>query len=250
MVGALGKAPAEYVAGILHDHEGKGVQLFHQLFDLGHLGQFDHAEQQFPVLVGVGAFPFDIGDAPAYDLDDGFGDFFVAVADDDYVFLEIKAVGEGVGNFKYDEVRGEGVQGRFQSEEESACRQQHDVDQETGGADADAVKFLDDGTDDVAATGAAAHPVQGAQPDAMEHTAGDTAQHGVVDLRELLQRRKQMQEKGQDQGAVNAADKIVAAHQFISQDEQRDIEEDVGDTDLPAEQVVQDHAQTGDAAAQ
>ena len=59
VVGPLSEAPAEYVAGILDDHKGKGVQLFHQLFDLGHLGQFDHAEQQFPVLVGVGAFPFD-----------------------------------------------------------------------------------------------------------------------------------------------------------------------------------------------
>ena len=63
VVGPLGEAPAEYVAGVLDDHEGKGVQLFDQLFDFGHLGQFDHAEQQFPVLVGVGAFPFDVGDA-------------------------------------------------------------------------------------------------------------------------------------------------------------------------------------------
>ena len=182
VVGPLGESPAEYVAGILHDHEGKGVQLFHQLFDFGHLGQFDHAEQQFPMLVGVGPFPFDVGDAAAYDFDDGFRDFFVAVADDDNIFFEVKAVGKGVGNFKHDEVGGEGVQGRFQSEEEGACRQQYDVDQETGGADADAVEFLDDGADDVAAPGTAAHPVQGAQPDAVEHAAGDTAQHGVVDL--------------------------------------------------------------------
>ena len=96
VVGPLGKAPAEYVAGILHDHEGKGIQLFHQLFDLGHLGQFDHAEQQFPVLVGVGPFPFDVGDAAAYDFDDGFRDFFVVVADDDNIFFEVKAVGKGV----------------------------------------------------------------------------------------------------------------------------------------------------------
>ncbi len=182
VVGPLGKAPAEDVAGVLHDHEGKGVQLFHQLFDLGHLGQFDHAEQQFPVLVGVGAFPFDVGDAPAYNLDDGFRDFFVMFANDDYIFLEVKAIGEGVGDFKHDEVGGEGVQGRFQSEEAGPCCQQHDVDQETGGADADAVEFLDDGADNVAAAGTAAHPVQGAQPDAVEHAAGDTAQHGVVDL--------------------------------------------------------------------
>ena len=66
VVGPLGEAPTEYVAGVLHDHEGKGVQLLHQLFDFGHLGQFDHAEQQFPVLVGVGAFPFDVGDAPRF----------------------------------------------------------------------------------------------------------------------------------------------------------------------------------------
>ena len=250
VVGALGEAAAEYVAGILHDHEGKGIQFFDQLFDFGHLGQLDHAEQQFPVLVGVGPFPFDVGDAAPDDLDDGFGDFFVAVADDDNIFLEVKAVGEGVGHFKYDEVRGEGVEGRFQSEEERACRQQDDVDQEPRGADADAVEFLDDGADDIAAAGAAAHPVEGAQPDAVEHAAGDTAQHGVVDLCQLLQRREQLQEEGQDQGSVDAADEIVAAHELIGQEEQGDIENNVGDADLPAEQVEQDHAQAGDAAAQ
>ena len=65
----------------------------------------------------------------------------------------------------------------------------------------------------------------------------------------MLQRREQLQEEGQDQGAVDAADEIVAAHQLIGQEEQGDVENNVGDADLPAEQVVQDHAQAGDAAA-
>ena len=65
----------------------------------------------------------------------------------------------------------------------------------------------------------------------------------------MLQRCEQLQEEGQDQGAVDAADEIVAAHEFIGQDEQGNVEENVGQADLPAEQVVQDNAQAGDAAA-
>ena len=109
MVRALGEAPAEYVAGILNDHEGKGVQPFYQLFDLGYLGQFYNAEQNLPVLVGKGSFPFDVGDAPAYDFDNGFGDLFVVVTDDNDIFLKIETVCKGVGHLEYHEIGGHGV---------------------------------------------------------------------------------------------------------------------------------------------
>ena len=138
-VRTLGEAAAEYVAGVLHDHEGKGIQIFYQLFDFCHLGQFYDTEQQLPVLVGVGAFPFDIGDAPAYDFDDGFRDFFVMVADDDNILFKVKTVGERVGDFEDDKVGGQGVEGGFQPEEEGPGRKQHDVDEKSGGADTDAV---------------------------------------------------------------------------------------------------------------
>ena len=59
-----------------------------------------------------------------------------------------------------------------------------------------------------------------------------------------------MQEEGQGQGAEDAADKIVPAHEFVRQNEQRDVEQDVGNADLPTKQVEEDHAQAGDAAAQ
>ena len=58
-----------------------------------------------------------------------------------------------------------------------------------------------------------------------------------------------MQKEGQDQGAVDAADKVVAAHQLVGQEKQGDVENNIGEADLPAEQVEQDHAQAGDAAA-
>ena len=58
-----------------------------------------------------------------------------------------------------------------------------------------------------------------------------------------------MQKEGQDQGAVDAADKVVAAHQLVGQEKQGAVENNIGEADLPAEQVEQDHAQAGDAAA-
>ena len=180
MVRPLGEAAAEDVAGVLHDHKGKWVQPFYQLFDLCHLGELHYAEQKLPVLVGKGAFPFDVSDASSYNFDDGFRNFFVVVADDDDILFKVKAVGEGVGYFENNKVSGHGVQRRFQTEEKSPGAEQYDVDKEPCRPDADAVKFLDDGPDDVAAAGTAAHPVQGAQADAMEHAAGNTAQHGIV----------------------------------------------------------------------
>ena len=59
-----------------------------------------------------------------------------------------------------------------------------------------------------------------------------------------------MKKKGKGYSAEDAADEIVFAHQLIGQEKQGDVEQDVGDADLPAEQVEQDHAQAGDAAAQ
>ena len=127
------------------------------------------------MLVGIGSFPLNIGDAPSYDFDNGFRDFFIAVADNDNALFEIKPVGECIGYFEYDKIGGQGVQGWFQPEKESSCRKQHDVDKESGGADADAVEFLDNSADNVAAAGAASYPVQCTQPDAVQYAAGDTA---------------------------------------------------------------------------
>ena len=59
-----------------------------------------------------------------------------------------------------------------------------------------------------------------------------------------------MKKKGKGYSAEDAADEIVFAHQLIGQEKQGDVEQDVGDADLPAEQVEQDHAQAGDAAAE
>ena len=59
-----------------------------------------------------------------------------------------------------------------------------------------------------------------------------------------------MQEEGQGQGTEDAADEIVPAHELVRQNEQRNVEQDVGNADLPAKQVEEDHAQAGDAAAQ
>ncbi len=109
--------------------------------------------------MGIGPFPFDIGDAAAYNPDDGFGNFFVTVADNNNIFFEVKTVAESIGHFEHDKVGRQRVKGRLQPEKKCSGCEQYDVDKKSGGTDTDAVIFLDNGSDDITATGTSACPV-------------------------------------------------------------------------------------------
>lgn len=60
--------------------------------------------------------------------------------------------------------------------------------------------------------------VERAQADAVEDAAGDTAQHGVMDQVHLAQGGERVEPEGQGYGAEDPAEKIVAAHQPVGQE--------------------------------
>ena len=97
------------------------------------------------------------------------------IADDDNIFLVIKANGKGITGFRHDKKSQEGIQYRLNTEEKDTDGQQPQIENKASSANTDGIMLLDDSADNIRATTGAAHPVHTRSANAIKHTACDTS---------------------------------------------------------------------------
>ena len=245
-----GEAAAKYVVNVVDDHKSIRVYFPAQGFDLRRLGKLGYYEKHLAVLVGESTLAVQIGNAAAYDFDDAFSNIVRFIADDDNIFLKIKTDGEGIAGLSHDEKGEQCVKHRLQTKEEHADEKQQDVEQKIGGTDADRIVFLNNGTDNIRTAAAAAYPVHAGCADAVQHAAGNAGQHGIVYGLIAGHKMEEIQRRGKDQHAVKSADGVFPVHIFISDDEKGNIAHDAGNAHRQPGDVVGQHGNAADAAAE
>ena len=99
------------------------------------------------------------------------------LADDDNVFLVIKAGSKRVCYFKYNKEGQHRVKHGFDAEGNGTAEHNENVKNKIGCALADAVIFVNNAADDIHTAGAAAYAVNYAHADAVHNAAGNAAEH-------------------------------------------------------------------------
>lgn len=245
-----GEAATENVIHIVDNHEGIGVNGLANGANLRQLGQLGHHKEHLPLLMGESALAVEIGHATAHHLDDFLGDFVMLVADDNDVFLIIKANGKGVAGFGHYKEGEQGVQHRLDAEEKDTDKEQAKIKNKSRGANTNRIMLLDDGADDIRATAGAAHPIHAGRTNAIQHTARNASQQLVMDHLIIGQKMKSVQRDRKGHYAIQGADGILSIHVLIGQEKQWHIAHQAGSTHGQAADIISKHRHATNAATE
>ena len=158
----------------MDNHKRIRVNLLTNSLDLRQLRQLCHYEKHLAPLVGKSALAMEIGNATANHLNNLFRNLMVLIADNDNIFLIVKANGEGITGLGHYEESKQCVQHRFNTKESYAGSQKHQVKNKTCGADADGIVLLNNRANNIRTTAGAAYSLHTGSANTVEYTTGDT----------------------------------------------------------------------------
>lgn len=244
-----GEASSENVVNVVDNHKGVGVNFSDDGTNLRSLGKLCHNEEHVTLTVGKCAFAVKVGYATTNNFNDGFGDRFRVVADDDNVLFEIEAYNKSVTGFSHNEHCQQSVEGRFDAKEKTANEEQNDVKHKACGTNANGVVLLNDGADNIRATATTTNAIHTGSTNAIHNAARNTAKHGVVNRVVGCHKTKEVQGEGEDEHTIECANKIFLVHKLVAQSEKGNVQNYTDDTNGEAHGIIQNSGNATDATA-
>ena len=243
-----GETPAYDVGGIHDEEESVGVYFFDQVTDSGDLGEVYDGEDDFLFGSGESALTIEEGGSVTDISKEGIRYFQRFIGDDEGCFSLGKADDDAVCQIGIDVHGNECADGRFQGKEEGSGSYDDDVDTKDDVSYFQIVEFLEDCADYVKSAGIGVVSIEESHGKAQYDTAGNGGNQGIFHDLIIGHKTGEIDEYRAEDGAQNGNQGVQFSHVFQGEDEDRDIENEVGDTDGETGHVVQNHGDTGEAS--
>ena len=243
-----GEAAADHVGGVHDKDKGVGVDVPHDPFQFGNLGEVDDGEDDFFIAAGECALSVEEGRAVVDVPEDGVGEFVGLFGYDEGRFSLGEADDDAAGYVGVDVHGDEGRDGGLDGEEAAGDGDDEAVQRKDNVADFQIVVFFYDGAHDVKAACVGVIPVEDARADAEKYAAGDGGDHRFLDGVPLGDEMGHVDADGDGGGADDGDDGVEFPQMPEREEEDRNVEEGVGDADGKAGDVVDDHGDPGEAA--
>ena len=232
------------LVGLQHDHEAVGVQPAHELFHLIQLFAAAGAEHHVPPVLLVAAVCLEDGGPPVHRPVDGLADGGAVVGDDQGQHAGIEAEHHPVDDVGGQEVEDQAVDDGVHIPEHQPVGQ----DDRQRRAEGDVAEGqvpplgLDGHGDEVQAAGAGVLHIDQRVADAADHAAAQGRQQAVPAIFRQVGQHIVGEQREEDH-AAKAAQKEGPPQQFVTAQDDGDVDKDVAQAHGHAEKAVQDGAQ-------
>ena len=240
------EAAADDVGGIHDEEKGMRVDCLDVVTELRDLRQIDDGEDDALIHAGEGALPIEESRTVVDVAEDGVCDLKRLVRNDEGGFPLCETDDEAAREIRIDIHRDQGADGELQGKDPGTGHDDQEVQRKDDVADFQIVVFLQDRADDVEAAGVAVVAVEEPHAKTKDDAACDGGDEWLFHGGHGGKRCGEVDEDGAEHGAYDGDQGVEFSHEFQGKKKDRDIQDEVCDTDGEARQVVQDHRDAGE----
>ena len=244
------EAAADDVCGIHDEEKGMRVDFFNVVTELRDLCQIDDGKDDALIHAREGALPVEEGRTVVNVAEDGVCDLKRLVRNDEGGFPLGEADDETAREVRIDVHRDQGADGELQGKDPGTGHDDQEVQRKDDVADLQIEVFLQDRADDIEAAGVAVVAVEEPHAKAKDDAAGDGRDERLFHGGHGGKRCGEVDEDGAEHGAYDGDQGIEFPHELQGKKKDRDVQDEVCDTDGKARQVVQDHRDAGEPACE